>query len=80
MYSTDNKKEKLFLVNVQRDAQILSICLFLFITLYMFRAYRANHQERQILSIQPLVTVILCVVCRLGVYSQPAHNTATNIE
>jgi len=26
----------------------------------MFRAHRAHHQERQILSIQPLVTVILC--------------------
>jgi len=34
--------------------------LFLFITLYMFRARRAHHQERQIVSIQPLVTVILC--------------------
>jgi hypothetical protein len=26
----------------------------------MFRAHRAHHQERQIVSIQPLVTVILC--------------------
>ena len=34
--------------------------LFLFITLYMFQAHRAHHQERQIVSIQPLVTVILC--------------------
>ena len=34
--------------------------LFLFITLYMLRAHRAHHQERQIVSIQPLVTVILC--------------------
>jgi hypothetical protein len=32
--------------------------LFLFITLYVFLAHRA-HQERQIVSIQPLVTVIL---------------------
>ena len=31
--------------------------LFLFITLYMFRAQRAHHRERQIVSIQPLVTV-----------------------
>ena len=31
----------------------------LFITLYMFRARRAHHQKRQIVSIQPLVTVIL---------------------
>ena len=37
-----------------------SMCLFLFTTLYMFRAHRAHHQERQIVSIQPLVTVILC--------------------
>ena len=34
--------------------------LFLFLTLYMFRAHRAHHQERQIVSIQPLVTVNLC--------------------
>ena len=26
----------------------------------MFRAHRAHHQEGQIVSIQPLVTVILC--------------------
>jgi len=26
----------------------------------MFRTHRAHHQERQIVSIQPLVTVILC--------------------
>ena len=26
----------------------------------MFRAHGAHHQERQIVSIQPLVTVILC--------------------
>jgi len=37
-----------------------STCLFLFTTLYMFRAHNAHHQERQIVSIQPLVTVILC--------------------
>jgi hypothetical protein len=30
--------------------------LFLFLTLYMFRAHR-DHQERQIVSTQPLVTV-----------------------
>jgi hypothetical protein len=34
--------------------------LFLFLTLYMFRAHRAHHQERQIVSTQPLVTVTLC--------------------
>jgi len=47
------------LVNDQRDAPLFSMNLFLFIILYMFRACRADHQERQILSIQPLVTVIL---------------------
>ena len=26
----------------------------------MFRAYRAHHQERKIVSIQPLVAVTLC--------------------
>ena len=40
--------------------KLSSMCLFLFTTLYMFRAHRAHHQERQIVSIQPLVTVILC--------------------
>jgi hypothetical protein len=34
--------------------------LFLFLTLYMFRAHRAHQQERQIVSIQPLVAVTLC--------------------
>ena len=36
-----------------------SMYLFLFTTLYMFRAHSAHHEERQIVSIQPLVTVIL---------------------
>jgi len=40
--------------------KFFSMYLLLFITLYMFRARRAHHQERQIVSIQPLVTVILC--------------------
>ena len=57
------------MVNDQREAQIPFIYIFLFITLYMFRTHRTYHQERQIVSIQPL-----------GVNSQPAHNTATNIE
>jgi hypothetical protein len=34
--------------------------LFIFLTLYMFRAHRAHHQERQIVSIQPLIPVTLC--------------------
>ena len=48
----------------------LSMYLFLFITLYMFRAHRAHHQERQSVSIQPLVTVILCWwLCRVYWYN-----------
>ena len=42
-----------FSVNDQPDAQFLSMYLFLFLTLYMFRAHRAHHQERQIVSVQP---------------------------
>jgi hypothetical protein len=38
---------------------IFNMYLFLFLTLYMFRAHRAHHRERQIVSIQPLVTVTL---------------------
>jgi hypothetical protein len=49
-----------FLVNDQRDAQFYTTYLFLFLTLYMFRAHRAHHQERQIVSIQTLLTVTLC--------------------
>jgi hypothetical protein len=49
-----------FLVNDQRDAQFSTTYLFLILTIYMFRAHSAPHQERQIVSIQPLVTVILC--------------------
>jgi hypothetical protein len=52
--------EESFLVNEQRDAQFFSMYLFLFLTHYVFRAQRAHHQERQIVSIQPLVTVTLC--------------------
>jgi hypothetical protein len=51
-----------FLVSDQRDAQFFTmyLFLFLFLTLYMFRAHRAHHQERQVVSTQPLVTVTLC--------------------
>jgi len=35
-------------------------CIYLFITLYMFRARRAHHQERQVVLIQLLVTVTPC--------------------
>ena len=48
-----------------------SMYLFLFLTLYMFRARRAHHQERQIVLIQPLVTVTLCWwPCRVQVGSE----------
>ena len=44
--------------------------LFTFLTLYLFRAHRAHHQERQIVSIQPLVAVTLCRwPCRVQVGS-----------
>jgi len=49
-----------FLVNDQRDAQLFSMYLFIFLTLYVFSAHRAHHQEREIVSIQPLVAVTLC--------------------
>ena len=46
------------------------LSIYLFLTLYMFRAHRAHHQERQIVSIQPLVAVTLCQwPCRLQVGS-----------
>jgi hypothetical protein len=54
--------------------------LFLYLTLYMFRAQRAYHQERQIVSIQPLVAVGGRVVCRSEVHFRPAHDTATDTE
>ena len=58
------------MVNGQRDAQFFTTCLFLFLTLYMFLAHRAHHQERKIVSIQPLVTVTLCRrPCRVQVGS-----------
>jgi len=61
-----------FLVNDQRDAQFFSMCLFLFLTLYMFRAHRAHHQERQIVSIKPLVAVTLCRwPCRVTQFVSP---------
>ena len=45
--------------------------------LYILRAHRAHHQERQIVSIQALVTTILC---RWPRCVQVAHISATNIE
>jgi hypothetical protein len=49
--------------------KFLSMYLFLFLTLYMFRVHRAHHQERQIVLIQPLVTVTLCwCPCRVQMH------------
>ena len=54
----------------QRDAQFFSMYLFKFFTLYMFRAHRAHHQERQTVSIQPLVAATLCRwPCRMQVFT-----------
>jgi hypothetical protein len=44
----------------------------------MFRAHRHHHQERQIVSVQPLVAVGGRVICRSEVYFRPADNMATN--
>jgi hypothetical protein len=68
------------LVNDQRDAQFFSMRLFLFLNLYMFLAHCAHHQERQIVSIQPLVAVGGRVVCRSEVHFRPAqrHDTTTD--
>ena len=54
--------------------------LFIFLTLYMFRAHRAHHQERQIVSKQTLVAVGSHVVCRSDVNFRPAHDAATDTE
>ena len=49
--------------------------LFLFITLYMFRAHSAHHQERQIVSIQPLVTFFsMCLFLFITLYMFRAHS------
>ena len=46
----------------------------------MFRAHRAHHQEREIVSLQSLVAVGGRVVCRSEVHFRPAYNTATDTE
>jgi hypothetical protein len=46
----------------------------------MFQAHRAHHQERKIVSIQPLVTVGGRVVCMSEVNFRHAHDTATDTE
>jgi len=44
---------------------------FIFLTLYMFRAHRTHHQEREIVTIQPLVAVTLCRWrCRVSIGSE----------
>jgi len=43
----------------------------------MFRAHRAHHQEKQIVSIQPLVAVGGRIVYKSF---RPAHDTATDTE
>jgi hypothetical protein len=54
--------QKYFLVNDQRDAQFFTMYLFLFLTLYMFRAHRAHHQERQIAYILKILSCDIPVV------------------
>jgi hypothetical protein len=50
--------------------------LFLFLTPYMFLAHRAHHQERQIVSTQPLVAITLCRwPCRVEVGSSLPNST-----
>jgi len=46
----------------------------------MFRAHCVYHQERQFVSIQPLVAVGGCVVYRSEVNFRPVHDTATDKE
>ena len=57
---------------------ISSMYLFTFLTLYMFRAHRAHHQERKIVSMQPLVAVTLCRwLCRVQVRSRKTSDLHT---
>jgi hypothetical protein len=50
--------------------------LSIFLTLYMFRAHRAHHQERQIVSIEPLVAFTLFRwPCRVQVRSELPTST-----
>jgi hypothetical protein len=72
-----------FLVNDQRDAEFFTVYLFLFLLLTrnMFRAHRAHHQEGQIVSKQPLVTVTLCRwPCRVQVGSELPTRTRHTIR
>jgi len=59
--------------------KFLSMYLFLFITLYMFLAPHAHHQERQIVSIQPLVTVrMFCFDAKQATQIYKYKNIKTN--
>jgi hypothetical protein len=58
--------------------KFFSMCLFLFITLYMFRAHRAHHQERQIviyievININKHIENNLCIT--LVIYQESLHD------
>jgi len=54
--------------------------LFILLIFYIFRAHCAHHQERQIVSVQPLVVVGGRVVCRSEVNFRPAHDAVTDTE
>jgi len=51
--------------------------LSLFLTVYMFRAHRAHHQEREIVPMQPLAAVGGRVVCRSADLHTTRPPTAT---
>ena len=46
----------------------------------MFRAHHAHRQERQIVSIQPLVAVSGLVMCNPKVHFRTVHDTAADTE
>ena len=51
------------------------LSMYLFLTLYLFPTHRAHHQERQIVSIQSLVTVTLCWwPCRVHTTRPPTQS------
>ena len=57
------------------------LCDYFYFSLYMFRAHRAHHQERQIVSIQPLVAVTLYRgPCRLQVGSELDEHDARSTK
>jgi hypothetical protein len=60
--------------------KLFSMRLFLFITPYIFLFFCAHHQERQIVSIQPLVTVILFLFITLYMFrAHRAHHQERQI-